>query len=103
MNSNNFNRRDDEGGILNHIGNQGFLPEGIEITDRYQALGIPYPDVETMCEGQCEGTGVVPVSAEDREEPWRSLWLAAEAKKPAGKNGTHYVMCPDCDGTGKKK
>ena len=33
-------------------------------TDRYQALGIPYPDQKTMCKGQCEGTGWVPVRGE---------------------------------------
>lgn len=32
----------------------------IEFTDRYQAMGVPYPDPETMCEGQCEGIGVYP-------------------------------------------
>lgn len=33
----------------------------IQFTDRYQALGIPYPNPKTMCKGQCEGTGWVPV------------------------------------------
>lgn len=33
----------------------------IEFTDRYKALGIPYPEPETMCNGQCEGTGWIPV------------------------------------------
>ena len=96
---------------MNSIGYQGFSLEGIEITDRYQALGIPYPDVETMCEGQCEGTGCVPLFGNnkgdlripgDEEEPWRSLWLEAEARK-SSKDGWHFVICPDCDGTGKKK
>ena len=73
-----------------------------EITDRYQALGIPYPDPETMCEGQCEGTGWVPVMADELDEPWRTLWLEAE-KKAKIKGGTHFVQCPDCNGTGKKK
>ena len=85
--------------------------DSIEITDRYQALGIPYPDVETMCEGQCEGTGYVPLFGnnkgdlripEDAEEPWRSLWLEAEVRKPS-KDGWHFVICPECNGTGKKK
>ena len=96
---------------MNSIGYQGFSLEGIEITDRYQALGSPYPDVETMCEGQCEGTGYVPLFGNnkgdlripgDEEEPWRSLWLEAEARK-SSKDGWHFVVCPDCDGTGKKK
>lgn len=32
----------------------------IEFTDRYQALGIPYPDPATVCKGQCDGCGVYP-------------------------------------------
>ena len=75
---------------------------GNEATDRYQALGIPYPDVETMCKGQCEGTGFVPISKDDTTEPWRTLWLEAEKKKPADAIGFHFVECPDCNGTGKK-
>lgn len=70
--------------------------------DRYQALGIPYPDPDTMCRDQCEGTGWVPVAEDDREEPWRSLWLAAEAEQKAD-DGWHFVKCPSCDGTGKRK
>lgn len=72
----------------------------IEFTDRYQALGIPYPDPETMCQDQCEGTGFVPISNEATEDPWRSLWLAAEAAAPAD-DGWHFVKCPSCNGTGK--
>ena len=94
----------------------------IEVTDRYQALDIPYPDPETMCEGQCEGTGVVPIYSEDgvfrdqlksakgchvveeieEDERLHSLWLEAEAKEPA-EDGWHFVKCPDCNGTGKAR
>jgi DnaJ-class molecular chaperone len=52
-----------------------------EITDRYRALGIPYPDPETMCKGQCEGTGVVPT--EDEHGEWQ------------------FLKCEECNGTGK--
>lgn len=72
----------------------------LEITDRYQALGIPYPDPKTICKGQCEGTGWVPIAKDKKEEPWRTLWLEAEKKKPADKTGFHFVRCPDCGGTG---
>ena len=73
-----------------------------EFSDRYSALGIPLPDPETMCQGQCEGTGYVPVPADETEEPYRTLWLAAEAKAPAD-DGWHFVICPDCNGTRLKK
>lgn len=75
----------------------------IEFTDRYQALGIPYPDTETMCRGQCEGIGRVPISQNDPTEPWKSLWLDEHAKIHAEPcDGWHFVVCPDCQGTGKK-
>jgi len=72
-----------------------------EFTDRYKTLGIPYPDPKTMCKGQCEGTGWVPISYDDMEEPFRTLWLEAEKKIPAD-DGYHFVKCPDCNGMGKK-
>ena len=71
-----------------------------EFTDRYEALGIPMPDVQTMCNGQCEGTGVVPIQSTDKEEPWRTLWLEAESVEHA-EDGWHFVKCPDCKGTGR--
>ena len=74
------------------------MSTGIEFTDRYKALGIPYPDVKTMCLGQCEGTGWFPEN--DQTNP---LWQAAHAKKPHECDGWHFVKCPDCDGTGKRK
>jgi hypothetical protein len=73
-----------------------------EFTDRYKALGIPYPDPETMCKGQCEGTGYVPVSENDMEEPFHTLWLEAEAKGRT-EDGYHFVVCPDCKGNGKER
>lgn len=33
----------------------------IEIVDRYSALGIPRPRPETVCFGECEGIGHIPV------------------------------------------
>lgn len=97
-----------------------------EFTDRYQAMGIPYPDQETMCKGQCEGTGFVPVSdAPEEGGVFQTLWEQAHAErcnffgmirlawnepKPRywwylltkGRcDGWHFVKCPDCDGTGK--
>lgn len=37
----------------------------IQYTNRYEALGIPYPNPETMCKGQCEGVGLYPVNGRD--------------------------------------
>jgi len=54
-----------------------------------------------MCKGECEGVGVVPIKFDDREEPWHTLWLEAEAKELTD-DGWHFVKCPDCRGTGKK-
>jgi hypothetical protein len=89
----------------------------IEIVDRYSALGIPAPDPETMCDGQCEGTGFIPIymSIGDEELPELShchladeddpalvtLWEAEEANHPC-RDGWHFIECPDCQGTGKK-
>jgi hypothetical protein len=73
----------------------------MEGVDRYDALEIPRPDPTTMCDGQCEGTGHVPISANETEEPWRSLWVEAEAAPPA-EDDWHFVRCPDCGGTGQR-
>lgn len=75
----------------------------IEFTDRYQALGIPYPNRETMCHGQCEGIGLVPHKKEDKPDGlYDPLW--DEAHEKAGEHdcdGWHFVTCPTCNGSGK--
>jgi hypothetical protein len=73
-----------------------------EFTDRYKALGIPYPDPETVCDGQCEGTGFVPIHKDDMEEPFHTLWLEAEKQNPTD-DGYHFIKCPDCNGTRRRK
>ncbi len=78
------------------------MRNGIEFTDRYQASGIPYPDLETICQGQCEGTGMVPIHKDKTEEPWHSLWVEAEQKSPSD-DDWHFVVCPDCNGSRKRK
>ena len=70
----------------------------IELTNRYDALGVPLPDPDTMCLGRCEGTGWVLIPKDEMEEPWRSMWLEAEAKEPVA-DGWHEFVCPDCKGT----
>jgi len=76
------------------------------LDDRYKALGIPYPDPETMCKGQCEGTGWVPIHEDDpndAEGPWHDLWLEADSKAPCGRSDRyHFVKCPACDFPGHR-
>lgn len=80
-------------------------------TDRYQALGVPYPDSETMCAGSCEGMGVYPQRGDDPTitEAERELWSAAHNTPNAHEfdngecDGYHFIKCPDCGGTGKHR
>lgn len=69
-----------------------------KFTDRYKALGIPYPDPETMCNGPCEGTGWFPEN--DKTNP---LWQVAHNAREHECDGWHFVRCPECDATGKRK
>ena len=73
----------------------------MQFTNRYEALGMGLPDPETMCPGECEGTGFVPVKANDADERYRAAWAEAEAKSPTD-DGWHFVTCLDCNGTGKR-
>jgi hypothetical protein len=82
-----------------------------EFTDRYQALGIPYPDVETMCKGQCDGVGVYPQRRDDptitpvEREMWQRAHEALNAHEhgDADCDGWHFIKCSDCNGTGKRQ
>jgi hypothetical protein len=88
-----------------------------KFTDRYQAMGLPYPDVETMCKGDCEGTGLVPIYGDNykgegkvrptyspsaRNDAYQHLWNEAEKREPTD-DGWHLVRCFDCGGTGTAK
>jgi DNA topoisomerase-1 len=80
-------------------------------TDRYQALNIPYPNSNTVCRGQCEGTGWIPVylaegdldrsvHGPDEEDPQLiAAWHEAELASPTD-DGWHFVRCPACGGSG---
>jgi hypothetical protein len=70
--------------------------------DRYSATGIEPPVPGECCPGQCEGMGVVLVTKNDRSAVFRALWRKAEIEKPT-KDGYHFVVCPRCLGSGKKK
>jgi hypothetical protein len=98
----------------------------MEFTDRYQAMGIPYPEPDTMCKAQCEGTGVVPVNKGEHKDillraAWRyahsrncglsgrlrSLWRAITRLDRIWLrvafercDGWHFVECPTCKGSG---
>jgi hypothetical protein len=91
----------------------------VQFTDRYEALGIPQPNLHTVCRGQCEGTGAIPVfidtpaatarrgasgvKSSDATDPRLvELWQQAEDAAPAD-DGWHFVTCPDCAGTGKRR
>jgi hypothetical protein len=67
-------------------------------TDRY---GGHYPDTDTMCKGDCEGMGFVPVKAPATNSAYYNKWQEAEAKEHA-EDGWHFVQCNDCNGTGKR-
>lgn len=83
----------------------------MEFTDRYAALGIPYPDQQTMCREHCEGTGWVPISEGETDPVFCQLWMAAHRKSCLTVfgwrkiwhqcDGWHFVKCPSCNGTGK--
>lgn len=62
-----------------------------EYVDRYTAFGMPYPDVNTMCDGQCEGLGVYPVFLDKDENGHIPVT-----------SRTTFVTCEDCHGTGIK-
>lgn len=74
----------------------------IKIIDRYTALGIPYPDPKTICNGQCEGTGVLPIYMDEDNKIFKQLWDKVEKKKHA-EDGWHFIVCPECKGTGKRR
>ncbi len=92
------------------------------MSDRYTALGIPYPDPATMCQGQCEGIGVVPLfnerglkgnqraayvvsfcsPSEPLTDDEQTAWNAAHLQEAHDCDGWHFVKCQECNGTGKR-
>jgi hypothetical protein len=90
----------------------------VEYTDRYQALGIAEPDIATVCPGDCEGTGMVPIYVgpswdqavstapvsevqAGTDARYLDLWQAAEREAPSA-DGWHFVQCLDCHGSGRR-
>ncbi len=80
-----------------------------EFTDRYEAAGVPYPDPETMCKGQCDGMGCYPqklddpdITAEERRR-WQAKHDDGAQHEGGACDGYHFITCPDCEGTGKRQ
>lgn len=71
----------------------------LTIINRYDALGMNEPDPNTVCHGQCEGTGYVPVKRNHANPMFRKLWSQEEVKNPS-EDGWHLVECPECLGMG---
>src|SRR5687768_7546890 len=57
-----------------------------EFTDRYEALGMPYPDPETWCKGECEGVGWYPVKVGLGDSP------KGEIHYPHGTTDEEYAL-----------
>ena len=74
--------------------------EKLQFSDRYDVLGITPPKPGECCPGKCEGTGYVPIKEDESRPRFRKLWEIEEALQHAS-DGWHFVICPDCDGTGK--
>lgn len=84
---------------------------GMDFTDRYKALGMPYPDPDKMCKGPCEGAGIVPVKGRltghgggeivpmEPDNPENAellrLWQQYENESPSD-DGWQFVPCPVC-------
>ena len=60
-------------------------------TSRYDALGPP-----NGCDGQCEGTGFVPIHADETDPEWKAVWDESEKENPTD-DGWHFVRCPKCN------
>jgi hypothetical protein len=80
----------------------------IQITDRYEATGTPYPD-KNSCE-ECDGMGCYPLqkatlNKEACKAPDGKLLILGQKEKngkPCEEDGWIFVRCHYCNGTRKK-
>ena len=78
-----------------------YVSSDLEFTDRYNALGLKSPNPNTMCKGDCEGTGFFPVYKNEENHVFMKLWCEAE-KISHSDDGWHFIRCPRCNGTGEE-
>lgn len=67
-------------------------------SDRY---GGNWPDPATVCLGDCDGMGRVPIHAGDPDPFYYNQWRDLEAIE-LSPNGFHFAVCKHCRGTGKR-
>lgn len=82
----------------------------LEYADRYP---VPPPSPNTVCTGQCEGMGWIPVylgegdddrsvyGPDETDPELIAAWYAADVVSKTD-DGWHFVKCPECGGTGVK-
>lgn len=70
----------------------------IIVSDRY---GGNWPDPETVCDGDCDGMGRVPILAGDPDPFYFNQWRDLDAVEPST-DGFHFGVCKHCRGTGKR-
>ncbi len=84
------------------------------ITETLNATNSPRAKPAIKCTGDCDGAGWIAVylhrgdtmrghddvrPVDEDDEELMALWEAAQAKDPSI-DGWHFVVCPDCKGSG---
>jgi hypothetical protein len=68
----------------------------IQFTSRYDVFGPP-----SGCDGDCEGTGWIPIASDETDETYHALWLAAHNAPDAHPyepcDGWYFIRCPKCN------
>lgn len=98
--------------------------------DRYEGI-MPYPNLDTVCKGDCDGMGLVPIKKDkaygEYKQRWvtahnhnhklvprlQAVWAVLKVKCYRGAwdalietksqcDGWHFVPCLACNGTGRR-